>query len=359
MAEGMQKTAGIPPEMMESLGLYKEGVKEARKDIKELEKEAKRIQKKGGLIPDELKERLGVKRKEVERLEDRIDRQKQEKRRTKDFQRRFGDVERMAKDPLGTAKRLLMQKAATSKLGMSVKNSLIKRFGVSSLSGAAGKAASALAAPLAIGAAGILVARQIWDIQTEGARLDNLRAQGEAQTQEVLLGMIQQSAGGGIAASSFENIEKRSRQEANRARRVLTDRGLTTKMKSWWYGNTEKGQTLEDKLIKNEVRREINRIKFGAGYGEAIDAYKNKQFDTMTRRNLYEQKATWINHSGNMIAEILSGTRNADYVDFSYAFSPFQWAGITSTSKEQIEEEINEELKKKHEEAWVKKRRVA
>ena len=77
---GMSQSVNLPSGMLESLGKYKEALKETKREMRELEREARRMQKGGGTVSREVAGRLETARGSRARLEDAIVQQKVVKR---------------------------------------------------------------------------------------------------------------------------------------------------------------------------------------------------------------------------------------------------------------------------------------
>jgi len=77
---GMSQSVSLPSGMLESLGKYKEALKETKREMRELEREARRMQKGGGTVSREVAGRLETARGSRARLEDAIVAQKVAKR---------------------------------------------------------------------------------------------------------------------------------------------------------------------------------------------------------------------------------------------------------------------------------------
>ena len=69
---GMSESVNLPSGMLESLGKYKEALKETKREMRELEREARRMQKGGGTVSREVAGKLEATRGTRARLEDAI-----------------------------------------------------------------------------------------------------------------------------------------------------------------------------------------------------------------------------------------------------------------------------------------------
>lgn len=362
-AGSMSQSVALPREMLEALGEYKEALKDVKGELKGLEKEAKRIEKSGGLVPDDMKRQIESARGERNRLEDRINQQKAQKQNQRQLRQARGSLRRAFTDPSGfvldrgldrLSRTAIGRKlegyaaAATAKVGSMLSKQVVgKNFlGGATVGGIAG--AASLGA--GIGVAVIAAAN-------ERNRFRQRGAEGAAQTEEVLTGIISGAAIGGSLAANFDQIQAQARSEGAAAKKAIDNAGVYSKLKSLIYGGTSAGQDIEDKIIQQSARRAEKIGRYGAGYGDAVDISNIKRKRRMQyRKKMYEEMG-YINYAANTAFEMFSGDTGTEFVDATSMISHAFGLGITGDIKS-AEVRVNEAMKEVASAKWEEDKKV-
>lgn len=243
-AGSMNQSAPLSKELLETLGDYTEALKGVKTELKDLEKEARRIEKKGGVVSGDLKDRLAASRGASNRLEQKVAAQKAQKKLLRDQKRDLGTVGRLARGGV----RLDDVVSAASAIGGKRAGAFMTRLGP------AAKKLGMAVLPVAIG---IGLGKAIGAIALSEQKLGQLETEGTAQVSAALAGVVKQRASGAstakIARIIIANISSESKRIRNQALTIKNPRDLARSLFN--LSPSERVLNEETKAQLFEVRR--------------------------------------------------------------------------------------------------------
>ena len=399
---GMAQSVSLPSGMLESLGQYKEALKEIKKELRDAEREGRRQQKGGGTVSRETAGRLDTARGSRARLEDAIVAQKVANRSgggtsigasvgagyagsalnkmySPGDAKLFGSIQKATGYITDKISGRLSYKAVSTLANISEKGMKFasKRLGGAGIAGwneklvnsyelsasisrkiggrfdnekafshavrhAGGFTDLMQSAVKRIGGlvtVGVAIGTAINDVRAGRIGMDSARAESIIGT-EKMYGDILGSVGfGGTASRNYTDIKKATQGVGKSHADALVNSGIYRYLKTKLYGGDKEAIALEDKITQNSLRRTMTGLQHGSRFSEQMsDEWIMKNMKTKFNAKMWENMGLQ-NKVANSISAFFGSDRFLDY----YIFSD----GLTATRNK-----VLEELKIERESKW-------
>ena len=400
----MSQSVSLPSGMLESLGKYKEALKETKREMRELEREARRMQKGGGTVSREVAGRLEAARGSRARLEDAIVQQKAKRRSgigtaaaytaggfigasaaltdaqftqkvTSTLKRiasvsgpRVGtaavDVTVMGLKGAFRASEYFKPHTTAAKAWRAARLNEMRKLGsrmrpdihkintagreafdksIGSEVGFLKSTGKRLAGLVSIG---VTIGSAINDIRAGRIGIDRARAESTIGTEKMYSDILGSVGFGGTAARNFTDIKKSTQGVGKSHADALVYSGIYTYLKTKLYGGNKEAIALEDRVTAASVRRTMMGIQYGNRFSGQMDAdWIKDKLGGKYREKMWE-KMGWQNKIFNSIANHSWWTDEKDV-----AFSDYY---IFSDSKTHTENQVLEEIRTEREGKWQK-----